>query len=134
VKRDSLPETTDEQMNSRLAQTREYTLVVLTATAKTFTADSGPVIWEHGRRNMALRADSVLSVVRPVTDGSELVGIGIFDATDDELRRMMDGDPAVEAGVLTYEVHPVRGSQATRFRRGMGKLASLPNRWPTNQS
>jgi hypothetical protein len=106
---DQLPEITDEQMNTRLAQAREYTLLILTATPKTSAVESAPIIWEHGRRNMALRDDGVLSIVCPVTDGSEVAGIGIFNASADEVSHIMQGDPAVESGVLTYEVHPVRG-------------------------
>ena len=106
---DQLPEITDEQMNTRLAQTREYTLLILTATPRTFAAESGPIIWEHGRRNMALRADGVLSIVCPVTDEREVAGIVIFNAYADEVGQIMERDPAVESGVLTYEVHPVRG-------------------------
>ena len=55
------------------------------------------IIWEHGRRNFALRADGVLALVCPVADDSDLAA------------RLMDGDPAVRARVLNYEVHPVRG-------------------------
>jgi hypothetical protein len=45
----------------------------------------------------------------PVTDGSEVAGIGIFAAETDKVRIIMDDDPAVKARVLTYEIHPVRG-------------------------
>ncbi len=30
--------------------------------------------------------------------------------------RLMDGDPAVRAGVLSYEVHPVRGFSGDSLR------------------
>lgn len=51
----------------------------------------------------------VLVVVCPVADDSDLAGIGIFDASPEETARIMAVDPAVQAGVLTCEVHPVRG-------------------------
>ncbi|HEV8649157.1 MAG TPA: hypothetical protein VG276_07050 [Actinomycetes bacterium] len=35
-------------------------------------------------------------------------GIAIFDAEVDKVRRIMDGDPGMQAGVFTYEVHPCR--------------------------
>jgi hypothetical protein len=100
---------TDEYMSERLARTTDYTLLILHTTEKTFTAQGRPSIWEHGRRNMALREDGVLAIVTPVTDGSGIAGIGIFNAPTDEVAEIMDADPAVEAGVLTYELHPVRG-------------------------
>jgi hypothetical protein len=65
-------------------------------------------VWEHGRRNFALRADGRLAIVCPVTDDSEWCGIGIFDASVDEVARLMEEDPGVEAGVFSYEVHPIR--------------------------
>lgn len=74
-----------------------------------FADQSRPIIWEHGRRNMALHAIGALSIVCPVTDGSDVAGIGIFAAPPAEVREIMEGDPAVEAGVLAYETYPVRG-------------------------
>jgi hypothetical protein len=102
-------EITDEVMGERLAATKEYTLLILKSTPRTFLEETGPVIWEHGRRNMALNADGILPVVCPVTGGGEVAGIGIFDASLEAVNAIMSGDPAVEAGVLTFELHPVRG-------------------------
>lgn len=109
LKTDRLPGITDEHMNERLTRTREYTLVILKTTPVTFQAAGRPIIWEHGRRNMALQAAGVLPIVCPVTDGSEVAGIGIFTAPPEEVRQIVDRDPAIEAGALTYELHPVRG-------------------------
>ena len=109
LKTDQLPEITDEQMNKRLSCAREYTLLILNTTPVTFQDESGPIIWEHGRRNMALQAAGALPIVCPATDGSELAGIGIFSAPVEQVRQMIDRDPAIEAGVLTYELHPIRG-------------------------
>ena len=50
----------------------------------------------------------MLSIVCPVVDDSQWSGIGIFNADAHEVARIMDGDPGVQAGVFTYEVHPVR--------------------------
>ena len=112
---DHLPEITDEQMTDRLAKTREYTLMILRSTPTTFSAESGAIIWEHGRRNMALRADGMLAIVCPVTDGGEVAGIGIFDASLADVRQIMDRDPAIQAGALRYEMHPVRGFPSDRL-------------------
>ena len=104
-----LPEITDEQMQDRLSQTRDYTLLILKATERTFSDESRPIIWEHGRRNMALRQAGALSIVCPVGDGSDVAGIGIFAAGLDEVREILEADPAVQAGVLGYELHSTRG-------------------------
>lgn len=100
---------TDEYMRERLAQARGYTLVLLKATPNFDRETDYPLIWEHGRRNMSLATDGPLSIVCPVADDTDLCGIGIFDASAAEVTEIMDGDPAVRAGIFTYEVHPVRG-------------------------
>ena len=51
----------------------------------------------------------MLAVVLPVTDGSDVCGIGVFAATVDDTTAIMNDDPGVAAGVFTYEVHPCRG-------------------------
>ena len=66
-------------------------------------------MWEHGRRNMALQADGVLAVVMPGHGEPEFAGIGIFDGSPKEVRRIIDADPGVQAGIFSYEIHPVRG-------------------------
>jgi hypothetical protein len=70
---------------------------------------SDALIWEHGRRNFSLRADGLLSIVCPVTDDTELCGVAIFNTSVERARQLMDEDPGVQAGVFSYEVHPVRG-------------------------
>ena len=50
-----------------------------------------------------------LSIVCPIADDGEWRGVGIFNASVEEVTRLMDDDPGVQAGVFTYEVHPARG-------------------------
>lgn len=104
-----LPEITDEFMHAQLALARPYTLVLLREGETRDLQKSRPVVWEHGRRNMALREQGVLAVVCPVSDDSELCGLGIFTTSVEETIAIMEGDPGVIAKVFTYEVHPVRG-------------------------
>jgi hypothetical protein len=104
-----LPEITDDFMRAGLAQARTYTTVLLKRTPKLVRPDVDPVIWEHGRRNFALRESGVMPVVLPVGDDSEWAGFAVFDRTLEETCRIMDGDPGVRAGIFTYEAHPVRG-------------------------
>jgi cytochrome c556 len=99
---------TDEQMQAAMTQTREYTVVLLEAGPQYGTEEAKPVIWEHGRRNFELRAEGILNIVCPITDDSPLCGVGIFPGTADDVRRIMDEDPGVRAGVFTYRVHPTR--------------------------
>jgi hypothetical protein len=102
-------EVTDEYMRGMLAQSKTYSLVLLATTGKRAEPGADALVWEHGRRNFSLMAEGVLPIVCPVTDGSGWAGIGIFNAPPDEVSKIMDGDPGVQAGLFTYEVHPVRG-------------------------
>ena len=67
------------------------------------------LIWEHGRRNFLLGEEGKLAIVCPVTVEAELNGIGIFTTSLEETKKIMDGDPAVMAGVFEYELHPCIG-------------------------
>jgi hypothetical protein len=100
---------TDELMRQRISATKNYCLVILKAGPKKHEEGAETIIWEHGRRNFALRAEGVLSIVCPVSDGSNVSGIGIFNAPVEEVKKIMDEDPAVQAGVLIYETHACRG-------------------------
>ncbi len=100
---------TDELMRQRISATRNYCIVILKAGPKKNEEGAEKIIWEHGRRNFALRADGVLSIVCPISDGSNVSGIGIFNAPVEEVKKIMDEDPAVQAGVLIYETHACRG-------------------------
>ncbi len=104
-----MTEITDEFMQQKLANTKNYCIVILKAGPKRHEPGVNKIIWEHGRRNFVLREDGLLPIVCPITDESELAGVGIFDLNIEETKKIMDDDPAVRAGVLIYEVHPCRG-------------------------
>lgn len=91
-----------------LPTTAGYTIVILKRTALYDREKQGAILWEHGRRNFSLRADGRLAIVCPIDDGSDTSGLGIFTTDVDETRRIMDDDPAVLAGIFSYEVHPCR--------------------------
>jgi hypothetical protein len=102
-------------MRQRMAQTREYCIVILKAGPNRHKAGVETVIREHGRRNFALREEGVLSIVCPVADGSEVSGIGIFNASVEAVRDIMEGDPGVQAGIFIYETHPCRSFPGDRL-------------------
>lgn len=98
----------DEAMKQLLTQSRNYSLVILKSGPKRHEPGVEKIIWEHGRRNMELRAEGILSVVCPVADDGEVRGIGIFNASIEETKRIMEDDPGVRADVFVYKVHPCR--------------------------
>jgi hypothetical protein len=110
-----LPQITDEQMQAGLRANREYSLLILKAGPNRQMQGVDAIVWEHGRRNFALRAAGLLSIVCPVPDNSDLSGIGIFNVDLAQLREIMDGDPGVQGGVFTYELHPCRSFPGDRL-------------------
>jgi len=99
---------TDSYMHDRIGKAKSYALIVLRPTPEYFAADSRPIVWEHGRRNMALQAAGIMPIVCPVGN-EEISGIGIFNTDPDEARAIMADDPGVRAGIFTLEVHSCRG-------------------------
>ena len=95
----------DGYMRKMLAQTRPYTLVILRKTPKRDLPGADAVVWEHGRRNFELRRDRKLLIVCPMNDETDVRGLCVFSTSLEETRRIMDGDPAVKAGIFTYEIH-----------------------------
>jgi len=111
-----LPVITDAIMRERLGAARSYTAVLLRKTAAFKRPDVNPLVWEHGRRNMALAENGVLAVVLPV-DGEQddWAGLAVFAAPPDVVTAIMDSDPGVAAGIFAYEIHPVRGFPGARL-------------------
>ena len=99
----------DDYMRSTLREAKTYTVVILRKTRKRAEPGADDIVWEHGRRNFQLRRDGKLLIVCPVNDGTDVGGLSIFSTGTDETRTTMDEDPAVRAGIFTYEVHPVLG-------------------------
>ncbi|MEL7002766.1 MAG: YciI family protein [Bacteroidota bacterium] len=64
-------------------------------------------------RRMAKNGDLVLA--GPFLDGGELRGIYIFDVqTIEEAQALTNTDPAVQAGVFKFEMHPWYGTAALK--------------------
>ena len=70
---------TDEQMRALLPTTKAYAAVILKAGPESQKEGRDAIVWEHGRRNFALRADGRLAIVCPVADSSDVNGIAIFN-------------------------------------------------------
>src|SRR3954468_19142681 len=101
-----LPHITNDTMQQGLASTRPVSVLVLEPGPNFTAADARGILFEHGRRNFALRAAGLLSIVCPIADGSGVCGIGVFNAEPDAVQTIYSQDPAVKAGVLTFHVHP----------------------------
>lgn len=111
-----LPAISDEFMRDRIGKAQPYTAVLLQKTAQFQRPAADAIIWEHGRRNMALEEHGVLAIVLPVSnDPGDWAGLAVFNAPPDDVREIMDNDPGVRAGIFRYEMHPVRGFPGARL-------------------
>ena len=99
---------TDEFMRQMLSKTKNYSIVILRATQKGNGPGIEKIIWEHGRRNFMLREEGLLSIVCPISNGNDMAGVAIFDASFEETKKIMDEDPGVKAGVFIYEIYICR--------------------------
>jgi len=104
-----LPWIGDDAMRARLAGAAAYTMAVLWPTEQLVRPRVDPIIWAHGRRNMALIAAGTAPIITPVTVAEGPSGYALFTTDVAETRRILDGDPGVVAGIFTYELYPVRG-------------------------
>ncbi len=106
---------TDELMQQLLSTSKNYSLLILKNGPNRDQEGADKIVWEHGRRNFELRMQGVLSIVCPITDKSDIAGIGIFNASVEEVRAIMDEDPGVKAGLFVYEIHPCRSFPGDRL-------------------
>jgi hypothetical protein len=98
---------TDEYMKEMRTKTKCYTFLILKPGPRRFEPGADKVIWEHGRRNHALRAEGILPIVCPIGN-DEIAGVGVFDRTIEEADALMREDPAVKEGVLVYSLYGCR--------------------------
>ena len=106
---------TDDFMRQMISRTKTYSIVILKAGPNRNLPGVEKIFWEHGRRNFSLREDGIRSIVCPISEGSEISGVGIFNAGVDEVRSLMDGDLGVREGVFVYEVHECRSFPGDRL-------------------
>ncbi len=100
-----MTEITDEYTKQILLNTKNYTIVILKKTEKINEPGTDKIKYEHGKRNFQLREDGIMSIVCRINDASNISSIGIFNSNPDEVKKIMDEDPGVIAGIFTYEVH-----------------------------
>ena len=130
-----LPVITDAMLEAVRRTARPYTIVILKA-GPHFSLP-GPdrdtsvskIIWQHGKRNLALRTVGLMPIICPVGDGSGVCGLCICDASPEDVERIMSLDPGVQAGVFTFDIHPTRsfpGSCLPPAREAVADAAAHP--------
>lgn len=65
----------------------------------------------------SMAASGKLNIAGPFLDDGELRGVFVFDSSsEEEVRKLVEADPAVKSGRLTYEIHPWMTQKGTCFR------------------
>lgn len=95
----------DEKLMQLVGSGRGYTVCVLRPGPHRFTDGWEQIIWEHARRNLALRAEGTLPIILRIGGDADIAGIGVFNTTLPEARDLIEGDPAIVAGILVYELY-----------------------------
>ena len=92
---------------TKLASIKPYVLVILTKGENYGLSDTPRIIQsEHLTYIFEQRRDNEMVLTMPVMDNnSNIAAVAIYNTTDkDEVKRLMDKDPAIMAGVFTYEI------------------------------
>lgn len=96
---------TDEFMRQMQEKTKEYCVCILKTTPKRGQTGANQFVTEHNRYMLVLRVKGVLAIMFPISDGGPAGGVHIFNTGAEEVKKIMDEDPAVRAGIFTYELH-----------------------------
>jgi uncharacterized protein YciI len=92
---------------TKLATIKPYVLVVLTKGENYGLSDTPRIIQsEHLPYIFEQRRDNEMVLTMPVMDNeTNLAAVAIYNTRDkEEVKRLMDKDPAIMAGVFNYEI------------------------------
>lgn len=80
-------------MMQMISQAKLFSIVLLKSGSNYGTPESQPIIWEYARRNFELREKGLLSIICPVSDESDLKGIGILMRTWNKPKKLWKAIP-----------------------------------------
>lgn len=99
----------DDYMSAEVAKMKTYTLLLLKSGPKrsNYTDDELNTIQAgHLKHIFEMKLSGKLAIVGPLLTDGNIRGIGIFNASEEEVKQLMEQDPSVKAGLLTVETHP----------------------------
>jgi hypothetical protein len=98
---------TDEQIQALAATAKPFSLAILQWADR--TVDGADAIeLEHQRRMVSLHAEGVIAVLCPVI-ADTVAGVAVMTVPAEKAAEIMAGDPCVQAGIMTCDVHPCHG-------------------------
>ncbi len=129
--RENLSMISDAEMQARLETVRAYPVAWLKKGPAYVPPEIRPdeqaaIVWEHGRRNMELRAAGRMAIVGPLQGAGEIVGMCIFCVPEAEAREIMEGDGAVRPRYSPTRSSPSMASPARRCRPDGSGQAVMP--------
>jgi len=98
----------DEYVQHIITTGRQYIVAILkTGTNKSLSEDSiENEQMSHLKYLFRLRDQGKLPIFGPFYNSGDLLGFCIFNSTSEgEVKSLMDGDPHVKSGYMTYEVY-----------------------------
>ena len=99
---------TEEFMRQMQGKSKDYCVCIMRTTPKRGQTGANRFVTEHNRREHTLRVEGKLAILCQVSDGTGVSGVSIFNASVDEVKAMLDEDPAIKEGIFSYELHACR--------------------------
>jgi len=103
---------TQEQIKKELSAGKPYVVAILTKGDKFIMDKAGAEVMRarHFEHLFQLRAEGKVSVIFGTRENGEMRAIELFLLSDKaEVERLVNGDPAVQAGHFAFELHAVTG-------------------------
>ena len=100
---------TDEYIMDQINQGKQYILLLLKRGPNTDQSEEEghKIQMGHLHHLFKLKAEGKLVLAGPLDTDVDLRGIGIFNLTDmEQVKTLVEEDPAVKSGRLTYELYP----------------------------
>ncbi len=99
-------EITNEFIQQQLQKVKPYCLFILKAGPTRNQPDAEQIQWEHVRYLLQLREEGRLLITCPIMGETDTMGVGILNTADvEEVKMLLNEDPNVKAGRMTYEIH-----------------------------
>lgn len=99
---------TDDQIQALASTAKPFSIAQLRWTSDRHRDGADAIELEHQRRMVSLRADGVIAILCPVVS-DDVAGVAIMTRSVDEVETIMEGDPCVQAGMMTCSVLPCPG-------------------------
>lgn len=99
---------TDDQVQALAATAIPLSVVILRWNGARHRDGADRIEQEHQRRMVGLRGEGTIAVLCPVVSDT-IAGIAVMTTSAEDAERVMNADPCVRAGMMTYEAHACLG-------------------------